>query len=191
MNKRILQIRTDALVAECLYTKKLKRLGFLSITITALTVIVPIFLTTSLLIAKGTTYEAIMNLVSIVFSATLLSLSILALLLKMEQKRENYVIGRRLNIDVGNDALELLEKDDSELSWFYKYISKQDSFDLENLGDVSEKERKKAYLYSLKKLLPGRSDTICPICNASPFIFKDGSCQVCGNTPKEITNVSN
>lgn len=190
MNQRILQVRTDALVAECLYTKKLKRLGFLSITITALTIIVPIFLTASLLIAKGTNYEPMMNVVSIVLSATLLSLSILALLLRIEQKRESYVIGRRLNIDVSNDALELLEKDESELSWFYKYISKQDSFDLENLGDVPEKERKKAYLYSLKKLLPGRSDTVCPICNASPFEFKKGSCQVCGNTPKEIINVS-
>lgn len=191
MNQRILQVRTDALVAECLYTKKLKRLGFLSITITALTIIVPIFLTASLLIAKGTTYEPMMNVVSIVLSATLLSLSILALLLRIEQKRESYVIGRRLNVDVSNDALELLEKEESELSWFYKYISKQDSFDLENLGDVSEKERKKAYLYSLKKLLPGRSDTVCPICNASPFVFKKGSCQVCGNTPKEIVNVGN
>ena len=191
MNQRILQIRTDALVAECLYTKKLNRLGYLSFSITVLTIITPILLSSALLIAKGTVYESNLNIASIISSAALLSLSVLSLILRIEQKRENYVIGRRLNIDISSDALELLNKEESELSWFYKYIAKQDSFDLENLGNVSEEEKKKAYLYSLKKLLPGRSDTVCPICNASPFLFKKGNCQVCGNTPKENCNVSN
>lgn len=184
MNKRILQIRTDALAAEYLYTKKLKSIGYLSITITCLTIIVPVLFASAVFVAKGTSIESWMNIVSGVLSAILISLAIFSLIYRVDQKREGYLIGRRLNIDVSSDALELLDKNDSELEWFYKYIAKMDSTDLENLGDVPEDEKKSAYIYSLKKLFPGRSDVVCSFCSASPFSFKKGPCQMCGNTPK-------
>lgn len=185
MNQRVLQIRTDALAAEYIYTRKLKSIGYLSAAITCLTIIVPVLFSSAAFIAKGTPAESWMNIASGILSAILVSLSIFALIFRVDQKREGYLIGRRLNIDVSSEALELLEKNDSDLEWFYKYIAKMDSTDLENIGDVSDKEKRKAYLYSLKKLFPGRSDTVCSFCGASPFNFNKGSCQMCGNTPKE------
>ncbi|WP_421314717.1 mobilome CxxCx(11)CxxC protein [Aeromonas veronii] len=185
MNTRVLQIRTDALVAEYIYTKMLKKTGYMTIAITCLTILVPILFSAAILIAKGTRYEGVLNTVSIVLSTVLLSLSILALILKLDQKRESYLISRRSNIYVSNEALKLIEKEDTELSWFYNYLAEIDSQDQENIGEVSDDIRKEAYRHSLKKLIPGRSDTICSVCRASPFKFIPGSCQVCGNTPKE------
>jgi mobilome CxxCx(11)CxxC protein len=186
MNSRVLQIRTDALVAEYIYTKKLGKLGYISTGINCLTIIVPIIFSAAILIAKGTEYENGLNIVSVMLSVALLSLSVLSLILKLDQKREDFLIGRRSNIYVSSEALKLLEKEDSELSWFYNYLAEMDSRDQENIGEVSEKLKQIAYRHSLKKLMPGRSDTACSICQASPFKFKAGSCQVCGNTPKEI-----
>ncbi|MEX9873968.1 mobilome CxxCx(11)CxxC protein [Providencia rettgeri] len=185
MNQRVLQIRTDALVAEYIYTNKLKNIGRLSLAITCLTIIVPVLFSSAAFLAKGTTLESGMNIVSVILSVILVSLSILSLIFRVDEKREGYLIGRRLNIDASSDALDLLDKKDSELEWFYKYMAKMDSTDLENIGDVSDKKKKKAYIYSLKKLFPGRSDTVCSFCHASPFNFQKGSCQVCGNTPKK------
>ena len=61
-----------------------------------------------------------------------------------------------------------------------------DSKDQENIGSISDELRKKAYRHSLMKLYPGKKDTVCSICNASPFKYIKGSCQTCGNTPKEV-----
>lgn len=184
MNQRILQIRTDALVAEYLYSNKLNNIGCLSLSITCLTILVPVLFSSAAFLAKGTPLESWMNIVSVILSAILVSLSIFSLIFKVDQKRESCLIARRLNIDVSSDALDLLDKDDSELEWFYKYIAKMDSTDLENIGNASDKKKKNAYIYSLKKLFPGRSDTVCSFCGASPFSFQKGSCQMCGNKPK-------
>ncbi len=185
MNERVKQIRTDSLVAEYIYSNKLRWIGLFSILINILTIIVPILFSAVLLLGKGSTYEDFLNTISIIISAVLLSLVILGLILRIEQKREAYIIGRRSNIYISNEALKLINENDSNLTWFYNYLVEMDSKDQENIGNVSERLRKKAYRYSLKKLFPGRNDIVCPVCSASPFIYKKGACQVCGNTPKE------
>lgn len=185
MNNKVLQARTDALAAEYIYAIKLRGLGYMSIAITCLTILVPIMFSAAILIAKGTEYEGALNTVSIGLSAGLLCLSVLSLILKLDQKRESYLIARRSNIYVSSEALKLIDKSDAELSWFYNYLTEMDSRDQENIGEVSEKLRQEAYRYSLKKLTPGQSDTVCSFCHSSPFKFTAGSCQVCGNTPKE------
>jgi mobilome CxxCx(11)CxxC protein len=185
MNDRVTQVRTDALVAEYIYTVKLNRISILTNCITSLTILVPILLTSALLIAKGSEFEYQLNILSIIISAILLSLSVFSLIYRVEQKKENYIIGRRSNIYVSNEALKLIDQNDSELTWFYNYLVEMDSKDQENIGNVSNSLQKEAYRHSLKKLLPGNEEVVCRICKATPFMYKKGSCQVCGNTPKE------
>ncbi len=185
MNERVKQIRTDALVAEYIYSNRLHWIGLFSTILNILTIIVPILFSSVLLIGKGTPYEGLLNTISVFTSAVLLSLVILGLIFRVEQKKEAYIIGRRTNIYVSNEALKLIEEPDSKLVWFYNYLVEMDSKDQENIGKASDRIRKEAYRYSLKKLFPGRNDVVCPICNSSPFLYKKGSCQVCGNTPKE------
>lgn len=190
MNPRVLQIRTDALVAEYLYKIKLEKIGWLSITINTLTIIVPTLFSAALLITKGTQYEFKVNVFSIVISYILLALSVFSLILRVEQNRENYLIGRRNNIYISNEALKLLNKKDEELDWFYNYLVEMDSKDQENLNSISKKLQQEAYRYSLKKQIPGQSNVVCSICNASPFKFKKScifphktTCETCGNLP--------
>jgi mobilome CxxCx(11)CxxC protein len=158
----------------------------MSLAISCLTILAPIVLLAALLIAKGTEYEDVINIVSAILSTVLLLLSILSLILKLDQRRESCLIGRRSNIYVASEALKLLEKEDSELSWFYNYLAEMDSRDQENIGGVSGDLKQKAYRHSLMKLMPGSADIVCSICYASPFRFNAGNCQTCGNTPKEL-----
>ena len=95
MNERVKQARTDALVAEYLYSTKLRKIEILAGTINFLTIIVPILVLAALLISKGTTYENPVNLAAIIVSSILLSLSILSLILRIEQKKESCLVGRR------------------------------------------------------------------------------------------------
>jgi mobilome CxxCx(11)CxxC protein len=185
MNERILQIRTDALAAEYIYSLKLDRIEKFTTSINILTLIVPVFIMSTLLMAKGGEYESQANIFSIFISAILLGLSIISLIFRFEQKRESYIIGRRSNIYVASEALKNINEDDSNLTWFYNYQVEMDSKDRENIGNIPIELKQKAYRYSLERLSPGKSDTVCPICKASPFVFKKGACQTCGNTPKD------
>lgn len=189
MNEKVKQIRTDALAAEYIYTVKLSRIGWLTTCISVLTIIVPILFTSVLLASKGSEYESLLNYVSIGLSAVLLSLSVLSLILRMDKKKEDYLIGRRSNIYVSSEALKVINEDDEKLTWFYNFLVEIDSRDQENLGQVSSRLKQKAYRHSLMKLNPGQNDTVCSVCNASPFIYKKGNCQICGNTPRS-NNVS-
>ena len=185
-NDRILQIRTDALVAEHIYSKKLNTLNTLANTISTLTIIIPIILSAIILTSQNSQYKNEINAASVLITAILLSLTIGSLIFKTDQKRENYIIGRRSNIYIANESLRLLTEQDSNLTWFYNYLVETDSKDLENVGYIDEDLKKEAYRNALKKLIPGRNDVTCAVCRASPFIYVKGSCQVCGNEPKEI-----
>jgi len=190
-NDRILQIRFDALSAEYIYTRLLSKISHRSTLINALTILVPILFSSAILITKGTDNEKLFNNISIVIGAILLALIVWSLIAKLDQKRENYIIGRRLNISIASEALKLLEKDcsDTELQWFYSYIVEMDSKDAENIGEISNKLSQEANRYALKKQIPGSKDVVCKFCNASPFTYKKpcffkckkNTCQVCGN----------
>lgn len=184
LNERVKQIRANALAAEYIYSEKLTGIGRISLALNILSIIVPILFSAALLITKGTKSEGIVNTISILLSAVLLAIAVLALLLRLEQKKEKYLIGRRSNLYVGNESLKVLDKPDSELGWFYNYVNEMDATDRENIDKVSVGMRQRAYRSALEKLHPGRNDTVCAICNASPFVFQKGSCQVCGNTPR-------
>lgn len=188
MNKNVLQARINALSAQHIYTKKLKKIDNASIIINILTIITPIFILASLLIFKGGNYEDISNNVSIFLSAILLSLSILALIMKIEDKKVNYSIGRRSNISVAEKALKNLNESDDNLEWFYTYISEMDSKDSENIGTVDKKLSQEAMRAALKQQHPGENNTVCSICGSSPFKYKPGSCDSCGNTPSITGN---
>lgn len=186
MNDKVVQIRTNALVAEYIYTRKLSNVRLLNVIIRSLTVIVPLLLITALFIAKSTQYEDVTNLAATIVSSVLLSLAIFSMIIQLDQKIESYLIGRRLNISVAKDALKNIETKDNKLEWFYNYLAEMDSKDQENIGKVPKKLEMEAYRHSLKTLFPGETDTVCSICMASPFVYRKGSCQVCGNTPKVI-----
>ncbi|EOK5734482.1 mobilome CxxCx(11)CxxC protein [Vibrio vulnificus] len=181
--KKLLQIRTDALSAEYVYNKELNKIGIASTAITALTILVPVIVTLTLVWAIGTEYEDLLNAISYVSSGCLLCLSIGSLIFKLEQKKEAYLIGRRTNISIGNEAQELMSNTNLDPTWFYKFVAEQDAKDQENVSEISESVKQEAYRYTLMKLHPSDSNVVCAVCSASPYIFTKGSCQLCGNKP--------
>lgn len=180
---KLLQIRTDALSAEYIYKHELNKISVVTTVITALTILVPIIITLALVWAKGTGYEELLNGVSYISSGALLCLSICSLIFKLEQRKEAYLIGRRTNISIGNEAQELMSNRELDATWFYKFVAEQDARDQENISNISSSVTQDAYRYTLKKLHPSDSNVVCPVCSASPYIFFKGSCQLCGNTP--------
>lgn len=181
--KKLLQIRTNALAAEYIYSKELSKIGFITNTITCLTILVPVATTFSIALAKGSEYENAINLFSFVSAGLLLCLSIWSLIFKYDHKRESYLIGRRVNINISNESQELISDQSLDTTWFYKYVAEQDAKDQENVNSISEETTQEAYRYTLKKLYPSESNVVCSACAASPYIFSKGNCQLCGNTP--------
>lgn len=184
-NEKIKQIRMNALVAEHVYSHRLTQLNIFKLIIDVLTIILPILVTSVLLVIKGTAFEAMGNIASILLSALLLGLVVFSLLLKFEDKKTQYQIGRKDNIYVANEALKLLSEPDDKLNWFYTYIAEMDSRDSDAIGAVSEDVRQEAYRKALMKLVPGSTSVVCPVCFASPFKYIKGLCQVCGNSPQK------
>ncbi|USH01086.1 hypothetical protein K6Q96_09040 [Grimontia kaedaensis] len=180
---KLLQIRTDALSAEYIYRQELNKISFVTTAITALTILVPVVITLALVWAKDTDYEQLMNGISYISSGVLLCLSICSLIFKFEQRKEAYLIGRRTNISIGNEAQELISNSGLDVTWFYKFVAEQDARDQENISNISDSVTQEAYRYTLKKLQPSDSNVVCSVCSASPYIFSKGSCQLCGNTP--------
>lgn len=188
MSKRLEQIRTEALAAEFIYTRKIRTLSNLSTAINLLTILLPILVLTSSFILKGTQYEKCADIASVIIGSILLCLVIASLIFKIDQKKENYNLSRRENNIIASDAIDYMEDgttDESELKWFYKYVANVDSRDKENVGEVDIKLKQEAHREALKRLIPGSADVVCSVCNSSPFNFKKGDCGICGNTLKE------
>lgn len=184
-NERVKQIRTNALVAETMYTKLITKLDTIRFTINVLTIIVPIMFSAAQFLLKGTSWESVGNITSVILSAALLALSVYSLIIGTDEKNLKFHIGRNDNIYVSNEALRLMASQDVNLEWFFNYVSQMDMRDSSLFGAPDENLKKEAYREALKKLIPGSSDIVCPVCKASPFKFTHGTCQVCGNTPKE------
>jgi len=187
---KLLQIRSNALSADYIYSSELSRINWITNAITVLAIVVPIITTFSLVLAKDTSYAILLNTFSFIFSGFLLCLSVLALIFRLEHKKELYLISRRANIYISNEASGLLENPSVDPRWFYKYVSDQDARDKENISNIREKRRQEAYRYSMKLLHPSDSGVVCSVCGSSPYIFKKGACQLCGNTPS-ITGEKN
>ena len=186
VNKRIEQIRTDALVAKSIHTKRLRVANAYKVTLSVLTIIVPVLFLAAQYWGKSTCVESIINIAASIGSVLLLCLSIYALIVAIEAKALKHTIGIKNNVYVASEALKLINEDDEgKLNWFYTYVAEMDVVDADSLSDVKAEEKQTAYREALMQLYPGDNTVACPICGASPFKYQKGGCQVCGNTPIE------
>lgn len=186
INKRVEQIRTDALVAKSLYTKRLRVANAFKVAINVLIIITPILFIAAQYLTKGSAFAGFTDTAAFIGSVLLLCLAIYTLIINLDSKIQKYVIGIKNNVYVASEALKLInEASDEKLNWFYTYVAEMDTVDADILSGSTDKERQKAYRAALMQLNPGDNSVVCPICNASPFRYKKGSCQVCGNTPIE------
>lgn len=182
---RLTQTRLNALVAKYLYRQKLRIVRGFDMAVTAATVLVPILFITAQWVAKGTTAEGTMNLIAFIGSALLICLAVLSLILGINKKLEQYSNGLAENIRIAEEGLTMsagLAAQNQE--WFYRYIASRDTKDAELLASTRTVARQSAYRNALRELTPA-AITNCPVCGASPWKYKKGDCEACGNSNKE------
>lgn len=185
MKNKIDQTKQNALSAKVLHSKSKWKYELLNNAVLALTIFVPLMFLIAQYVAKGTEYENIINIISFILSIVLIAISVTSMILKVNDKIAVHRMGIKNNLYIANECDNVAKLKDAELEWFFRYVTEIDNQDKDSFSNISEMVRRKTYREALKEFSPGDYTITCPICNSSPWEFKKGSCQLCGNTPKQ------
>lgn len=183
----IQQRKMDALAAKYLHEQRLAHLNRLTLVVDFLAVAVPILYFPARYTTKGTTLSTVIEFSFEISAALLLVLTVYKVMSRWQEKadRHNRLVAE--NISLTGQADYLLNSTNSisqnDINWFLILADNCEKADREALGVVKDRERKHAYREALKEYSPNSTDTTCPKCGASPWDYKPGSCQLCGNTP--------
>ena len=184
MTDKLRQTKLNALTAKILHRKSKAKYEWFNGAVAILTVIVPILFIIAQYITKGTTSEELVNDISFALSLVLIAVSVLALILKITDKITIHKVGIKNNLYVANECDNLAALTDKDLEWFYRYVTEIDNQDLDTFAGVSDKTKRHTYREALKEFSPGDHTITCPVCHSSPYEYKKGDCQLCGNTKK-------
>ena len=184
MQNKIEQTKINATSAKILHRKGLNKLDNLNIFFLVITIIVPLLFITAQYVTKGTDYENLMNNISFGMSLLLLGVTILSIILKITEKITIHKLGMKNNIFVANECDNVASLPKNEQEWFFRYVNEIDNNDIETFAGISEEEKRNTYREALKEIEPGNHLITCPVCNSSPWKYKKGDCQLCGNTTK-------
>ena len=182
INLDVMKKLQDALSAEYIYTEKIDFYEKLIFTYNLLCFCIPLIVLTSLYITKGNeNLEPLLNTISTIASVGLLIFMGILYLSSIPDKKEKFIVSRRINRRTQKDCKDNLEKTNEELSFFLKHINDIDDDDLDRLGKLRESTRKASYRYALENL---GYDATCPKCKKSPDaysrFFVGPSCKQCG-----------
>lgn len=186
----IRQKKLDSLAAKHLHVKSLAKLNRLNRIVDLLAIAVPVLFFAPRYLAKGTSLAAPVEAGWEALAAILLGVVILKLALRWEERALTHSKLLAENIFLIGQANDLLlvgpEKIPAEsIPLFLRLAERSETADREAIGEPSEKEKQFAYREGLKEL-EGNASIRCPICNSSPWQFRPGSCQLCGNTPAPV-----
>ena len=182
VNLKVIKVLQDALCAEYIYTKKIHKYQKIIFIYNLFSFVVPIVVLASLYVTKGdTVLEPIFNQISTIISFILLILIGFMFLTSIQDKKENFIVSRRINRRSQKDAENNKYKSDSELVHFFKHINDIDDNDLDKLGELKKSEIQASYRYALEQL---GYDAKCASCKKLPTeykwsVFKE-TCNVCG-----------
>jgi mobilome CxxCx(11)CxxC protein len=190
IRNRIGQKRVDALSARILHEYALTKLRVFTTLIDLLALIVPVGYMTVRYLAKGTLYETVAEIIWECIAALLLILVITKLVLCWGDKIQQHakLVGQNISLATQeNYLLSKLPLDTDAAQPFFLYSDVIEIGDRESLGTPRLKRKQRAYREALKEL---GHDVRCPLCRASPWHYKRGSCQACGNTPAVVNERS-
>lgn len=183
LNDKLRQFKMNALSAQVLHAVRINRYSILIKIEKFLTVVVPLLYLILLYISKGTSWETIIGVISTILSILLIGVSVVSLILGIEGKLDDHKLGLKGNKLICNEVDNFISngKKEEELEWFFKYVAEVDAKDHEIFAAVKPKEKQYAYREALKEFDHGNPHTKCPVCDASPWKFEAGDCQLCGN----------
>lgn len=180
------QIRLEALSAIYLHQIRLKSVRRKNSTTNFLTIAVPILYFVPRFLLKDSVYHNAVEVLWELLASFLLILGVSKVVFRWDQKENDHSFMIHKNRDTAREALQLLEekiRSNPVLQQFLKRVQDNDKRDNDELLlDVKIQQDQTAFRYALKHLVPGTT-VLCPKCNADPWNFKTGSCQLCGNSP--------
>jgi mobilome CxxCx(11)CxxC protein len=182
MTPKLEQTKLNAISAKILHRESKAKYEWLNGAVAVLTIIVPILFIIAQYVTKGTTAEELFNYISFGLSLILICISIWAIIWKITDKITTHKVGIKNNSYVASECDNFSNLSDAELEWFYRYVNEIDNQDLDTFASVNAEEKKKTYREALKEFNPGDYTVVCPLCKSSPWKFKKGNCQLCGNT---------
>ena len=181
---RIEQERLNCLCAENLHTKALRTLDRKINFVDAAALIVPVLYFPARYWSKGTPYSRCIEIAWEFTAACLIALAIWKFVARWQEKFKNH--GKLLgeNIALKRQAVDLLNDDKAipeSAHSFLALAARSEREDRELLLTIKSEDKQDAYREALKEL--GDASITCPNCHSSPWKFKRGSCQMCGNIP--------
>jgi len=183
MTDKLTQTKLNAISAKILHRKSKAKYEIIDGAVAVLTIIVPILFIIAQYVTKGTGSQILFDNISFGLSLVLIAISVLAIILKITDKITVHKVGIKNNIYVANECDNLSSLPDQELEWFYRYVAEIDNLDIDIFSNIGSKVKRTTYREALKESSPGDHTIICPICKTSPWHYKKGSCQLCGNSP--------
>jgi mobilome CxxCx(11)CxxC protein len=186
MNDNIRQIKINAISGKNLHRKSKSKYEVINNSILILTIIVPLLFIIAVYVSKGTDFEVLINTISFILSVLLIIISVISLVFKINDKIIIFKMGIKNNIYIANECDNLANADENELKWFFRYVTEIDQQDNDTYPNISKNTKRELYREALKEFTPGDHTVVCPICNSSPWKYKKGNCQLCGNTEQEI-----
>jgi mobilome CxxCx(11)CxxC protein len=190
--KRLLSIRTAAIVDKHLYARRLASVRLRSRAVDFTALATPTLYFALRLTAKGTDAQHDVEICWEFLAATLMVLTLFKLVFKWDENAEKYSRQIAENIQLANKSYDIYVKhatvSQKEYRAFVDEAGRIEKEDRDILGHVRPDEERRAYREALKELDPS-GDAICPACGASARRFSPGSCQECGNTPaREVSS---
>lgn len=182
MQNKIDQTKFNAISAKILHRKAKNYYDNLNNLLLVLTLIVPLLFIIAQYVTIGTDYEILINTISFILSILLLAVSFLSLIYKVGDKILIHKMGLKNNIYIANECDNISKLSEKEQEWFFRYVTEMDNNDNDTFANISEKDKRNAYRDSLKEFQHGNYTIKCPHCNSSPWNYKPGDCQLCGNT---------
>lgn len=182
----IYQRRMDAIAAKHLHEYRISIYNLLNCFSDSFAIGVPVLYLPVRYLAKGTSTGPLIELLWEMLAGILLVLAVIKVIWKWQDRAAQHskLIGE--NISLATQAEQLLNNASTttidSAQWFLVIADNLEKTDRESFGRIKEKDRQRAYREALKEFSPGKTIT-CPECGASPWHYKPGSCQLCGNTP--------
>jgi mobilome CxxCx(11)CxxC protein len=123
-----------------------------------------------------------------VIAALVLVLTVVKFYTKWQESAEAHRLGMGKNVQLATEIQALLRRSDisdPEFDAFMRRAADLQEADRAALSVVKETLRQEAYRQATKES-PTGEEAVCPKCNASPWSFTPGPCQLCGGSPAVI-----
>jgi len=144
-------------------------------------------------VAKGTWYAKWVEIGWEIIAAALLCFVSMKIVYRWEERAQTHsrLLGENISLVRQADDLLLHTGELPEtVQLFLRLAEISETADREAIGEATAEERQFAYREGLKEVEPGNVSITCPHCGSSPWNFKPGACQLCGNTPAPGSKVS-